>query len=323
MKNLLKVADASGRHMVVLLLDERTTRKAAADVVFDVLGSDAPQELANDGTLAEGQVSDFIAIQRLIFDRDAQGLFIRDDVSFKANGKDLNPDAPLAQSFLPASKEGIDYKRCDLIVCGSGGAAAEFAAEPESSQSLDAATQTDQHGSIPELARLMFLHQIGNGALVDVTKDLPELQDILSKLEKDGLIDIDVKKAAYALSAKGKRTHQSYLEEAQNLIRRYDIFGDVDIDASGNAHFDTGLGKDLRVPVYEVEGINPYRARFLLGLNDGEWNHLEDWIDMLEKEEWYREIFAPIDRAPSVDQIGRAKLQSIIEQGKSVLRSSV
>ncbi|MBY0550673.1 MAG: hypothetical protein K2W95_25565 [Candidatus Obscuribacterales bacterium] len=314
MTNLLSVRDASGRHMVVFSLDDSVTRQPAIDIVFDIIGNPDPQKLAEIGTLAEGQVEDFLAIQRIVFDKDDQGLFIRDNVSFAANGSDLDPDAPMTGAFVAATKGDIVYRRCDLVISGPAGS--------ENFAPSDSGTSTGQQGSIPELARLMFLHQVAKGAQIDVTKDLPELQDILSKLEKDGLIDIDVKKAAYKLTDKGIRTHASYLEEAQNLIRRYDIFGDVDIDASGKAHFDTGLGKDLRVPVYEVEGIDPYRARFLLGLNDGEWDGTEDWIDNLENEDWYRQVFEPIDRAPSVDDVGgKARIEAVLDQGKSVLRS--
>lgn len=314
MKNLMSVRDAAGRHMVVFSLEESVTRQPAADVVFDILGNPDPQQLAVNGTLAEGQVEDFLAIQRMVFDRDDQGLFIRENVNFTANGADLNPDASMSSSFVVATKGDITYKRCDLMVSGPVVA--------ESSSPDGSPTSTGQQGSIPELARLMFLHQVAKGAQIDVTKDLPELQDILRKLEKDELVDIDVKKASYKLTDKGMRTHASYMEEAQSLIRRYDIFGDVDIDANGRAHFDSGLGRDLRVPVYEIEGIDPYRARFLLGLNDGEWDGLENWIDNLEDENWYREIFLPIDRAPSVNDVGgKAMLQTILDQGKSVLRS--
>ena len=40
------------------------------------------------------------------------------------------------------------------------------------------------------------------------------------------------------------------MDEAQDLIKRFDIFGDVDVDSQGTARFDTGLGRDLRVPIY-------------------------------------------------------------------------
>lgn len=303
MQHLLRVSDDAGRHQVVLSLDEQTAGRQAVDVVFDVLGTESPDQLVKRGALNEGQVDDFRALQQLIFDRDAEGLFIRQDVNLFANGSELNPDAPISSSFVPAKKEGIDYRRCDLVI-GSN-------APPSS---------TGPQGTIEELSRLMLLHRIAMGTAIDVTKEHVELMDIINWAEKEGLIDIDVKKAAYKLTEKGKRMHDSYVEEAQNLILRYDIFGDVDVDSNEKAHFDSGLGKDLRVPVYELEGIDPYRARFLLGLNDGEWDHLENWTNLIHDENWYRDIFRPIENAPSVEYIGTAKLQNIINQGKEVLR---
>lgn len=305
MEYLLQVADQKSGHMMVLSLDQSAARKAAIDVVFDFLGNEHPEELASIGVLPEGQIDDFKSIQKVIFDRDDQGLFIRDGINMHANGSELNPDAPMTSAFLPAKKDGVEYRRCNLVVGGA--------------QGID--TSSEQQGSIEELGRLMFLHQIARGALIDVTKELAELSDVIAWAEKEGLIEIDVEKAAYKLTEKGKRRHQSYMEEAQDLIVRYDIYADVDIDSSGETHFDTNLGRDLRVAVYEIEGINPYRARFLLGLNDGEWDKLDNWTELSHDENWYREIFAPVDSSPSVEEIGPAMLRQILDDGKAKMRN--
>lgn len=321
----LNVSDALQRHMIVLGLSEKIAKQPAIDVVFDVLGAE-PSKLVDDGVLTEGQIDDFKIIQNMIFDRDSQGMFIRDDVTFRANGADLDPDATMMGAFLPASKEGIQYKRCELVVGGT--AATQAIAQGLSGvEAFDAGTissraSTDQHGSIPELAKLYFLHRLAIGTPVDVTKDIPELIDVIQECEQDGLIEIDVKSASYKLTAKGLRTHESYIEEAQNLIRRYDIYGDVDVDGAGQVYFDTGLGQDVRVPVFELEGIDPFRARFLLGLNDKEWDALEQWEQQCTSEKWYREIFAPVEQAPAVDEVGKGKLLHIIDRGKAKLRQS-
>jgi len=328
MRYLLKVSDASNRHMVVLSLDEDTVRRPAVDVVFDVLGREDADSLVAREVLAEGQLDDFIALQRAIFGRDAQGMFIREPITFLSNGVELNPDLPMINAFVAAHKEGIEYRRCNVVVggaafapCTGAGRAIDGKAISASGKTESALTSADsQHGSMREFARLFLLHQIKVGAHVDVTKDLPELNDSISWAEREGLIEIDVKSAAYKLTERGKRTHASYIEEAQNLIRRYDIFGDVDVDASGKAHFDTGLGRDLRVPVYEMEGIDPFRARFILGLNDGEWDRLDNWTDVIEDKKWYDEIFRPIETAPSIEDIGEDTLKQIIHQGKALLR---
>lgn len=292
--------------MVVLTLPESMTKMPAIEVVFELFGNEHPESLLDNGILSEGQLDDFKTLQKYIFDQDEQGLFIREDVNFVANGKPLNPDEQIARSFQTARREGVEYRLCDVVV-----------SRGEEAQSAGGG----QQGSIPELARLMVLHQIAIGTTIDVTKDIAELTDFIAWAEKEGLIEIDVQKASYKLTEKGKRMYDSYVEEAQNLITRYDIFSDVDVDSSGQAHFDTGLGRDFRIAVYEAEGIDPFRARFLLGLNDGEWDKLPHWEEQLENESWYREIFTPIENAPNADDIGgEARLSGIIDQGKAKLR---
>ncbi|MBX9572833.1 MAG: hypothetical protein K2X77_28305 [Candidatus Obscuribacterales bacterium] len=315
MEYLLKVSDAAQRHLAVLSLKDSDVAKTAIDFVFDIIGTNDPESLVSKGILPEGQVGELKSLQQVIFDKDADGLFIREDVNFKANGNDLNPDAPIGKAFNTAQKEDIEYKRCDLVVYG--GSISEDVGNADSQGAADG-----QRVSIEELANLLFLHQLAIGKHVDVTKEIPELTGVISRAEKSGFIEIDVKSAGYKLTEKGKRRHDSYVEEAQNLIRKYDIYCDVDLDSSGNVHFDTGLGQDLRVPVFEKEGVDPFRARFLLGLNDGEWDQLQNWEELLEDHKWYDEVFRPIEVAPSIDDIGEAKLEHIIDRAKAKLRST-
>ncbi len=306
MQYLLNVCDSKKKHLVVLALTADAVSHSAIDVVFDVMASE-PQKLIESETLLEGQLTDFNALQSLIFDRDEQGLFIREGMEFKANGKDLNPDAKMSNAFVAAQKEGMEYKRCELIVGGF---------------KRDDSSPSSQHGQIDDLARLFFLHQLAIGSVVDVTKENLELTDVIKWAEDENLIEIDVDKAVYKLTAKGIRMHDSYIEEAQSLIDRFDIFSDVDIDTKNEIHFDTALGADLRVPVYELEGIDPYRARFLLGLNDGEWDNLDNWTSQILNEKWYREIFDSIDKSPSVEDLGEDVIKNILEQGKITIRKS-
>jgi len=122
------------------------------------------------------------------------------------------------------------------------------------------------------------------------------------------------------VTAAGKKTHDKWMSEAQDLIRRFDILADVDVDASGKARFDTSLGDDYRVAAYEISNINPYRARLLLGLNDGEWNDIHDWESLATDRNWYQKQFEPIDKAVSADEIGKERLESVIRQAKDQLR---
>lgn len=302
MEYLVSLSDSTKRHLVVLTLDKTTVERSAIDVVFETIGTKSINALIEANVLAAGMSDDLLALQNEIFGEDAQGSFIKDTVYFTANGKDLNPDAPLVEAFVLTSSDRGDYYRLDLVVHDSS------------------SSKGSQQDSFKDLARIFLLHQIAFGVPLDVTKEYPEVAELLSQAEKDNLIDIDVSKAAYKLTDAGKRVHDSYIQEAQDLIRRFDIYVDVDIDQEGVARFDTGLGKDLRVPVWELEGIDPFRARFLLGLNDGEWDDLMDWHEVAMDERWYSRIFAPIESAPSVEDIGSETLLQVIDQGKKVLR---
>jgi len=312
MKYQIRLTDSAQQRMAVLSLEEPVVKQAAIDVVFDVIGTENPKGLLQKGILPEGQLEDFVDLQNVIFDRDEQGAFIRDDVNFKANGKELNPDAPLIGAFVPAEHGGESYKRLDLMVFGGA------QTTPKEQGQVSEAKSPEE--LIKELAQLFFLHQVAIGTTIDVTKEYPELIDVIKWAEGKAYLEVDVKNVKYKLTASGQKFHDQYIEEAQNLIKRYDIFADVDVDASGRARFDTGLGQDLRVPAFEIAGVDPFRARFLLGLNDGEWNKLDDWMDKFNNPDWYASVFEPIERAPSVDEIGQKQMAAIVEQAKALLR---
>ena len=315
----LTVTDEQKQHLVVLTMPDDSERRPAADVVFEILGGD-PAELMASGVLSEGQLEEFQILQKAIFDRDAEGLFIRETVHFKANGQELDPDGPFGKAFKESTREGVKYMRGELMVLGTGPMPAAAAKSAAGTAAAPSASTNDQSSEIRDLSRVMFLHQIAIGYAIDVTKEFPELMDCIAWAEKNELIEIDVKKVAYKLTERGKRMHDSYIEEAQDLIKRFDIYGNVDCDNSG-IYFDTGLGKDLRVPAFELEGVDPYRARFLLGINDGEWDVLSNWTELFDKESWYQQIFAPIDQAPSLEEIGSEKMAEIMTKAKAILRN--
>jgi hypothetical protein len=259
------------------------------------------------------------ALQKIIFDRDSDGLFISNSVDFVANGEALDPEAPLLQAFVPSERDSVKYMRCDLVVLDKNLASSSSSSGNSQTHNTN---QTTTEKKVEEFSRVMFLHQIAVGTIIDVTKDNGDLVDVISHAEGENLIEIDVKKAAYKLSDKGKRMHDSYIAEAQDLIKRFDIYGDVDVDSTGTAHFDTNLGRDLRVAAFEAEGVDPFRARFLLGLNDGEWDKLDNWTEVFQDPTWYGQIFAPIEQAASIEEIGESNLRRIIEQAKATLRLS-
>lgn len=315
MQYQLRLSDAGENHSCVLTLDEKTAGQNAIDVVFDVIGSENIDALVESGILPAGQVEELKALQQYIFDHDDQGAFIKESAVFKASGKDINPDAPLKNACTMSERDGMKYYRLDLVVTDTS--------LPAQSKPLSGAAgggTAEPTNLMEDLARAMFLHQIGIGFAIDVTKDNADIDDLIAWAEKEQYIEIDVKKAAYKLTERGKRVHDSYIEEAQNLIKRFDIYCDVDVDRTGTAHFDTGAGRDLRIAAFEMEGVDPFRARFLLGLNDGEWDKLSNWPELVRDESFYSEIFAPVERAASIEEIGEDRLAAIIDQGKAKLR---
>jgi hypothetical protein len=303
MQYLIRLSDASKQHAVNLALTEDEVRRPAIEVVFDLIGATDLNTLVEAKTVSTNQLDALQALQREIFGRDAEGLFIRDGVGFSANGRELNPDEPMERCFQPVTAEGMTYQRCELVV--------------QTPESQDLASRDQQ---VKEYAKMLFLHEIAVGNSLDVTKDYPDLEELIKDAELRNEIEIDTAKAVYKLSPEGRRVHDAWMREAQELIKVYDIFGDVDVDASGNARFDSGFGKDLRVPIFELEGLNPFRARFLLGLNDGEWDRLENWRDAIHDADFYGEIFSPIESAPSVDELGADRLARVLDQGKAALR---
>jgi hypothetical protein len=312
-KYLARLTDAAQEHMVLLTLPPEEVQKPAVDVVFDLVGLEKPEELVTAGVISEAQLEDLKVFQRMIFDRDATGLFIKDGVSFTANGKELNPDLPFEKVFVAAELDGMKYLRCDLKVV-------DLAAPPRTVPYSIPGNKLTQDKQVELFAQVMFLHQLFLSANVDVTKDHPELEKLIHWGEQEELIEIDVQKASYRLTNKGKSLHDSYIQEAQDLIKRFDIYSDVDIDSKGNVRFDTGLGKDLRIPVFELSGVDPFRARFLLGVNDGEWDQLSNWEELIEDIHFYERIFEPIECAPSVEDIGQATLIKVQDEGKALLR---
>jgi hypothetical protein len=319
MEYLLSLTDANREHLVVFTLREIDVKRTAADFFFDVVGSDA-SDLGRDGVIAEGQTEDLTSLQQMIFDRDAEGPFIRDELMIYVNNRQLDPDAQMSASFTAAERDGKGYMRCDCtislfdpkkaIASGAGAAAVEAGQD----------TSEEDREKLQTFARMMFIHQIAIGFQIDVTKDLPEFTDSIAEAEKHGWIEIDVQKAAYKLTPEGVKLYDAWMAEAQDLIKRYDIYGDVDINSDGTIAFDTKLGRDLRIPVMECDGVDPFRARYLIGLNDGDWDTIKDWFMDYKSQGWYEVLLRDIETAPTVDDIGRDTIRRVLDKGKEQLR---
>ena len=91
--------------------------------------------------------------------------------------------------------------------------------------------------------------------------------------------------------------------EAENVIERYEVFADVLYDSeTGECDFGTGLGIDLRIPVYEAEGLSPVRAVLIVELCDGEFARMDDdWRAVIHDREFFEELLLPVVERPLVD----------------------
>jgi hypothetical protein len=298
MDYFVRLCDVSNEHCATIKLDNEYVDRSASDIVFDIIGAPA-ESLVKSNRLAADDAFDLKQLQALIFDQDSQGMFIRNGVNFLSGGRELDPERPLTSKF----EAGITP-----------------AGKAYTIQIEVAAAPAKDVEELEEFGRMMLLHQISVGNGLDVTQDYPEINHLLKWAEQHGLIEIDVKRAAYKLTAAGKKQHDQWMSEAQDLVRRFDILADVDVDAGGKARFDTSLGDDYRVAAYEISNINPYRARLLLGLNDGEWNDIGQWEMIAADRNWYQKQFEPIDKAISADELGRERLESVMRQAKDQLR---
>jgi hypothetical protein len=313
MQYLLNVCDEQRQTMVVFTLREMDVKKSAIDVVFDVVAADA-DALANDGIIPQGQIDDLRTIQATLFSSDAQGAFINDGASIRVNGKELDPDSNLATTFMPSERDGVKYWRSELVVVG-GSVQTDAPAAKSGGTTGDAGQET-----VHEFARIMFLHQIASGYQIDVTKESAELGESVAEAEKNGWIEIDVQKVCYKLTEAGRLLYNGYVDEAQQLIQRYDIYGDVDVASDGTIRFDTKLSQDLRVAIFDLEGVDPYRARYLIGINDNEWNNFRDWEKLYKTQEFYETILKDVGYAPGAEDFDRNLLLRVIDRGKEQLR---
>jgi hypothetical protein len=323
MQYIVSLSDERRDHLVVFTLREADVKRPAIDFFFDIAGTSA-QQLADDNVIAPGQSDDLVTLQKEVFAEDDQGHYVKDDVVITSNGKELNPDAPFRDAFVSAERDGVGYMLCDLLVCKMGAVAPAASTTAGAGAAVGGQTQ-DQDDEpkqklVDDFARIWFIWEIATGYLIDVTKDDPDLTESIAEAEKNSWIEIDVQKAAYKLTDEGQKLYRSYKSEAQELIKRYDIYGDVDVDVDGTIRFDTGLGRDLRIPIFELDGIDPFRARFLIGLNDDEFRDEKNWPELYKSEKSYQLIMRDVSYAPALDTYDRNLLTRILHEGKAQLR---
>jgi hypothetical protein len=297
----------AGSDRATLHLPDDAATAPALDVILAL--ADSPAELVERGWLNAAETADLSAVQQALFDQDAEGAFIRAGIDLQGPAGGLDPDAPLGRAVQ--QNAGGEAALTITIISPGSGAAADAAGEGP-----------DQAETMAEYQMQFALFQLAEGALIDVTKDDPYLTETLTGMEQAKWIDINVDRAAWELTAAGRAEVERIRQQARQLITRFDIFADVD-DAGSTPRFGSGAGADWRIPVYELAGVDPFSARFILGLNDGEWTDLPDWPEKTASAAWYDEIFAPVAEAPAVDAIGRARLQRVMQAGSDIVHDTL
>ena len=140
----------------------------------------------------------------------------------------------------------------------------------------------DKHGFLLSVNTL----DASDRRLLSIADELAE-KDLIGAADETGI---------HAITSEGRRTLGELIEETEAYIGQYEVFGDVsyDVDA-GSVEFGTGRGDDLRIQVYESEGIDPVRAVYLLRLYDSTLDHyLDSWQERIHSNEFYDEILLPV-----------------------------
>ncbi len=122
----------------------------------------------------------------------------------------------------------------------------------------------------------------------------------------------------FAVTESGRKFIGSLLAEAESYIDRFDLFKDVAYGLhSESIEFDTGSGEDLRVQIFEAEGLDPIRAVFLLRLYDGTFDKfLSTWQQLIRNADFFDEILQP---AVNHDRVEDGAIGRVIESGYALI----
>ncbi|MDE2715954.1 MAG: hypothetical protein OXI33_02925 [Chloroflexota bacterium] len=141
------------------------------------------------------------------------------------------------------------------------------------------------------------------------------LLPIAQSLVEEGLVERPADSGTFGITELGMEALHEMTAEAENVIERYEVFADVlcDPESGGECDFGTGAGIDLRIPVYEAEGLSPVRVVLLVELCEGEFVRIDvDWRLAIQDRELFEELLLPVVERPLVDE---EDLDAIIDAG--------
>ena len=144
------------------------------------------------------------------------------------------------------------------------------------------------------------------------------LLSIADRLVELGAIAAD-DYGGYWLTAIGVEMLEVADTEVEYSIDRYDIFADV-AHRGGRVEFGSGTGSDVRIDVYEAEGIDVAEAVLHRQIHDGTLDNLDDdWREAVLDDEFFIELLIDlVDR----ERVDPADLEEIIEAGFAQLEKA-
>ena len=176
----------------------------------------------------------------------------------------------------------------------------------------------DQDEALGWMRSRVLLYFIGALDYVLPTEPVDEadtaLLPIAQSLVEEGATERPADSGPFEITELGMEAIHEMTAEAENVIERYEVFGDVLYDPeTGECDFDTGVGIDLRIPVYEAEALSAVRAVLLVELCDGEIARMDDdWRMAIHDREFFEALLLPVVERPLVDA---EDLDAIIDAG--------
>ena len=153
---------------------------------------------------------------------------------------------------------------------------------------------------------------------VEDSENGAQLSMVIEDLRNRKYIAAGTGNQVYEITEIGRDYLGHLIRETESYIRHYDVFRDVLIDTSEDAvDFETGEGLDLRVQVYDHEGMDLVRVVFLIRMYDGTFDALkESWQDDIADEAFFNDILLPVLDHDIVDN---ETIEQVIESGRAYI----
>lgn len=140
------------------------------------------------------------------------------------------------------------------------------------------------------------------------------LLPIADELESLSFIAPSSTEDTYEITSKGRGFLGNLIAETESYIRRFDVFSDIRPGRGLQPTvFGGGAGLDLRVQIFEAQGIDQYRAVFLLRMYDGTLDgYKESWRTDIHEPKFFNKLLEPVLDHNRVDD---EDLDWVLDQG--------